>query len=147
VSTETSGTRGQRIKLIAGVVVLVIAGVLMARYITGAGSKERIAAERVFKCATCGHDFEHAIQMGEIEPLVCPKCGKSTAWKAEACYWTKDGAGNWKAKLNPTFVLLKNRIDPNDQEQTYCPDCGHKVVGHNPKPPKELMEAAEKAGK
>jgi putative FmdB family regulatory protein len=139
---ESSGGR-QRILLIAAVVVLV-AAVLLAWYRMGGTSQERLAAERVFKCAECGKDFEHVLQMGDMEPLRCPKCGKNAAYKAEACYWTKDAAGNWKAKPNPTFVILKSRIDPTSKEKTYCPDCGHEVLGHNPRPPDDLMEAAKK---
>jgi DNA-directed RNA polymerase subunit RPC12/RpoP len=150
VSIEESKAKRQRIKLIGAVALLVIAVLLILRYTLGSTSPERFSAERVFKCVDCGHDFEHVIQLGDTEPLPCPKCGKMTAWKAEACYWTKDAAGNWKAKLNPTYVVLKSRVDPNTTEKTYCPDkdCGHVVVGHNPKPSRDLMEAAQKeAGK
>ena len=108
-----------------------------------------LTAERVYKCIECGHDFEHTLQIGDQEPLACPKCGKATGWKAEACYWAKDSSGNpTKAKLNPTFVVVKKRYDPETTDRTYCPDCTHEVVPHNPVPPRELMEAAKKeAGK
>jgi len=47
-------------------------------------------------------------------------------YKAELCYWTKDG----KPKDDPTYVILnKNRGKP---EPTFCPDCGRLVREHNP---------------
>jgi DNA-directed RNA polymerase subunit RPC12/RpoP len=146
VTAEASGTR-QRILLIGAVVLLIVAGLLLARHATKSSSAERFASDRVFKCVDCAHEFEHDIKMGEIEPLACPKCGKQAGWMTEKCYWTHDAEGNWKAKLNPTYVVLKSRIDPGSTEKTYCPDCGHIVVGHNPRPPRDLMEAAEKEAK
>lgn len=138
----------QKILLIVAVVVLVAALAMILRQFTRK-SPTRLAAERVFKCIECGHEFEYIIKMGDMEPFPCPKCKKSAAYSAEACYWTKDAEGNWKAKLTPTFVVLKKRIDRNSDEKTYCPDCGREVVVHNRKPPPELMEAAAKeaAGK
>lgn len=135
----------QRILLIVAVVVLVAALAMTLRQFTRK-SPTRLAAERVFKCVEegCGHEFEHVLKLGDTEPLRCPECGKTSAWRAEACYWTKDAEGNWKAKLSPTFVIVKRRVDPSTTEKTYCPDCGHEVVGHNPRPPKELMDAATK---
>lgn len=106
----------------------------------GGESKYHIAADRAFMCAECGHVFEHTIQMGEKEPLECPACGKLAAYIPEKCYWTKDENGKWKAKLEPTFVILNKRMGID--KKTYCPDCGREVVGHNPMPPKELMDAA-----
>ena len=54
----------------------------------------------------------------------------------------------WEAKAEPDYVVLKTRVNPDSEEETFCPVCGHKVVGHNPRPPAELMAAAEaKAGR
>ena len=144
MATEEPKTKRQRVMLLGAVAVLVIAAVLMARYVAGSKAPGALNAERVFKCVECGHEFEHELKMGEKDPVPCPKCGKQAGWMAEKCYWTHDAAGNWKAKVNPTYVVLKSRIDPSSTEKTTCPDCGHAVVGHNPKPPRELMEAAEK---
>ena len=85
--------------------------------------------------------------MGDKPPVKCKKCGKMAAYQAETCYWIKDASGEWKAKKKPTYVLWKKRVNPETEEKTFCPDCGREVVGHNPPPPEELMEAAEKAGK
>ena len=71
-------------------------------------------------------------------PLKNPKTGENTLYQAELCYWTKDG----KAKLSPTFVLLNEQLGQTGQ--TMCPDCGRRVIVHNPMPPIELMEKAAK---
>jgi DNA-directed RNA polymerase subunit RPC12/RpoP len=144
VSKEESQDKRARLKLVGAVVILVIAGTLMARYMTRTDSAGQFASDRIFKCAECGHDFEHTSQMGEIEPIPCPKCGKQAGYQAEKCYWTRDASGGWKAKVNPTYVLMKTRVDPSSTEKTLCPDCNHVVVTHNPRPSKELMDAAEK---
>jgi predicted RNA-binding Zn-ribbon protein involved in translation (DUF1610 family) len=151
VSLEGSSSKSQRIKIIVAVVALAVAGGIMYSTFSGK-SAVSVAQERAYKCVepNCGHIFEHTLQIGDMEPFACPKCGKSSGWKAEACYWAKDkdASGNWKAKLEPTLVVVKKRVDPETSDRTYCPDCGREVVGHNPRPPRELMEAAKKeAGK
>jgi hypothetical protein len=61
-------------------------------------------------------------------------------YKAELCYWTKDG----HPKATPTYVLM-NRYR-NKPEPTFCPDCGRMVRDHNPpagpdvKPPPTELE-------
>ncbi len=129
----------QRILLAAALVVLIGAILWGWRVWSSAGPDTRIASDRVFVCVDCGRVFWHTLTLGEAEPLTCRGCGKKTAWMAEACYWTKDG----KAKLEPTYVILKQRMGID--EKTYCPDCGREVVGHNPRPPKELMDEAQAA--
>lgn len=126
----------QQVLLAVAAVLLAIAVFLTIRALN-AGPDYGISAERAFKCAECGHEFEHVIQIGDQEPMLCPKCGKVSAWVPETCYWTRDG----KAKRRPTFVILKRKMGID--EDTFCPDCGREVVGHNPRPPKELMDAAE----
>lgn len=142
-TSESGGGRSglrQRVLLVIAVAVL-IGAVLLAWRGLSSGPNTRIASDRVFMCADCGKLFEHRITLGEIEPIECPnrKCGKKSAWIAETCYWTKDG----KAKLEPTYVILKKRMHVDTDEKTYCPDCGREVVGHNPRPPKKLMDEAQ----
>jgi hypothetical protein len=93
--------------------------------------------QHALKCAECGHVVEYVPAVGDNFPMTCKECGKQTAWIAEACFWTKDG----KAKRDPTWVLVKKQMGL--EGRTYCPDCGKEVVGHNPRPPKELMAAAQ----
>ncbi len=135
--SEQSGGWRQRIMLAAAGLILIVAVVLAWRGLSS-GPRYRISAERAFKCAECGEVFEHVLQIGDKEPFECPACDRPAGWATEKCYWTKDG----KAKLDPTFVILKTRLDPDSDEKTYCPDCGREIKGHNPRPPKELMDAA-----
>lgn len=146
ISQEPEDPR-RKIKLIVSILIFAAAGGV-AWYSLGGESPGDLVAERAFICADCKHVFEHTLKIGEYTPLKCEKCGKEAAYPAEACYWTKGADGEWKAKLEPTFVLCKKRVNPETDEKTYCPDCGHEVVGHNPPPPPALMEAARKeAGK
>lgn len=141
MSSDAPDTRRQRIKFIVAVSIFVVAGGV-AWYTLGGESVEQRASDRMFICAECHQPFEYTLQMGDITPVKCGKCGKQAAYPAEACYWAKGPDGVWKAKLEPTFVLVKKRMDPETTEKTYCPDCGQEVVGHNPLPPEELLRAA-----
>ncbi|MEL7473565.1 MAG: DUF1206 domain-containing protein [Planctomycetota bacterium] len=81
---------------------------------------------------------DHRIKEGQNWPYEHPSTGERTLYPAELCFWTRDG----KATLEPTHVLLNGYI--GEDEPTLCPDCGRRVVPHNPTPPAELM--AEAAG-
>ncbi len=131
--------------LLIGAAVLIVVAVLLAWMRLGGASPAAVAANRAHKCVECGYEFDHTIKMGDKEPYECPECGKMAAHRAEACYWTKDANGEWAAKLEPTFVVVKRRVDPTSSEKTYCPDCNREVKGHNPRPPQELMDAARAA--
>ena len=95
------------------------------------------ANTRVFVCTVTGRSFPYKAKEGETEPIESPFTGRKTAWAAEPCYWTRDG----KAKREPTYVVLKERMGIN--EKTICPNCGREVVGHNPLPPPELFKTAQ----
>ncbi len=139
-----SGGLRQKILLAASVVLLIGAGVYAWRYVSG-GTDYRHSAERAFKCSECGLPFDYTIKHGDMAPYKCPDCGKQTGYPAEMCFWTKGADGEWEAKLDPTYVILKKAMGID--EQTYCPDCGREVTGHNKRPPEELMaKAREKAG-
>lgn len=137
---DDSGVTRQRVLLAVAIVALAAAGVVAWHYFPR-GPDTTIASRRPFKCAECNAVFPHDLELGETEPINCPKCGKKTAWIPEACYWTKDG----KAKAEPTWVIVKERMGL--EGKTYCPDCGKEVVGHNRMPSKELMDAAKAGGK
>ena len=137
----------KQIKLIvAGVVFL--AALVVAWLMVGGKTAADVSAERVYICSETGKSFRHTIKLGESEPIYSPHSKKKTGYAAEACYWRKMPDGTYKAKRDPTYVLVKKRVDPETTEKTFCPDCGHEVVGHNPMPPPELMkEAAGSTGK
>lgn len=74
-------------------------------------------------------------------PYTNPNTGENNLFPAEPCFWNADGS----AKLKPTWVLLNQFKD--EPGPTICPDCGRRVVGHNPMPPDNLLvEAAERDG-
>ncbi|MCA9255002.1 MAG: hypothetical protein KDA33_05165 [Phycisphaerales bacterium] len=142
-----SGERSQKIKAFSAIALFIVAGGLAA-WRLWQPSPANFANDRGFKCAECGYDYAYEIKNGDIEPLECPKCSQKSAYQAEMCFWTKDADGNYIAKTEPTLVLLIRRINPASSEPTYCPDCGHEVVGHNPRPDEAMMlEATQREGR
>ena len=76
-----------------------------------------------------GHGF--MIEIGvdfEGWPVKSPDTGKMTGYPAEACYWDQCGQ-----KQGGTWVVLNRTL--NKDGETLCPECGNRVVGHNPLPP------------
>lgn len=110
---------------------LIGAAVLGARALrTEVGSLERWSQERTLIDIETGEVFED-FRLGENVgfPVRNPNTKQDTLMPAEACFWMRDG----KAKWDPTWVYV-----PAGGSAT-CPDCGRTVVGHNPRPPDELM--------
>jgi hypothetical protein len=124
---------------------LVAAGVvfLIARSYLSVSDAARVSADRQFICAETGKPFDHTLVRGETIPLLSPHSGKKTGYPAELCYWTRDGG----TRPDPVPVLLE--LYRGGRGPTYCPDCGRRVVGHNPypqpgaKPPPTQAEAGE----
>lgn len=139
--SEESGSRQTILAGIAGVAFLV-AVIIFWRSFQDA-EPVRFSKNRTFMCAKTGKAYEYTIKIGDKAPFYCSASGANTGYRAELCYWTKDENGEWKAKLDPTPVLLRSIFEPG--AETVCPDCGHDVVGHNPQPPPEMMEAARLA--
>lgn len=128
----------------AGVAVVCIAVAAVVTYFTLSGHVDTGADSRrraLIDSKTLEVFLDYPIEDGGSFPYVNRKTGEATLYPVERCFWTKDG----KAKLDPTFVLLNEYAGkPGD---TLCPDCGRKVVGHNPRPPIKMMEeAAQQAG-
>ncbi len=139
-SGESRGGR-QWAMLVLAIVLIAVAVVIIRPRLSGQ-SPAASASDRVYVCVETGKPFNYTLKTGDKEPVLSPYTGKPTGYLAEACYWTKDPDGNWVAKSQPTYVVLKTRINPSSTEKTFCPDCGREVVLHNPLPPPELMEAA-----
>lgn len=120
------------------VVAILAAGIILTRQLVGGridpGARSR---ERTLICAETGEVFERfSVTDGSNQPWKNPKTGRNSLYPAEACYWNADGT----AKLQPTYVLLNEYV--GKPGPTFCPDCGRRVVGHNPMPPAELMNQA-----
>jgi len=93
-----------------------------------------------FVCSETNKPFDYTMEEGEEEPVLSPFSEKKTGYRAEPCYWTKDG----KRKEKPTWVVLNLRLGKSGD--TKCPDCGHVVLGHNPRPGPEVPLAKESGG-
>jgi len=120
----------------AAFVLLIAVGVLAAQFGGGPSVREEMLIRPVI-CSETGEVFERfKYPKGHRTPFENPKTGRKTLYPAELCYWTKDG----KAKLEPTYVLIG--LYMGKEEPNTCPDCGRRVVGHNPPPPAELMNEA-----
>lgn len=144
---DDTGSGRQLIKLGIAVVVFIAAGVFAWSQL-GGENPTQWSVERVYICAETRKPFEHSLKIGDKEPIYSPHSKTNSGYKAELCYWDKDENGDWKAKLEPTFVFPEWVLDPNVEDEGYekktrCPDCGHWVKPHNPLPPPELMAAAE----
>jgi len=126
----------RRALMVAGSILAIIASIAFIAYqifpsSVSAGAESR---RRTLIDAETGEVFEDfPIRDGDRQPWTNPKTGKPSLFPAERCFWTRDG----KAKLTPTWVLL-NRY-ANKPGDTICPDCGRRVVPHNPAPPDELF--------
>lgn len=131
----------------AGMIALVILSLGVVTFVVGRtvnryrSSPDVQSRYRTLVDSETGEVFvDFKVPTGSTFPIKNPKSGKPTLYMGEPCYWTKDG----KAKLEPTWVLVKQSIGLPGP--TICPDCGRKVVPHNPTPPDELMiEAAQRA--
>lgn len=146
MSSEEMSPGKKKALTITATVVFAMA-IVVAWYMLGGKSAADEANVRVFMCSETGKTFEHKISEGEIEPIKSPHTGRETGYSPEACYWTKGADGKWKAKVKPTYVILKKTLNPDTREKTYCPDCGREVRGHNPLPNADLMKAAEEEAK
>lgn len=140
MQSDDSGSRSKAIKLGAASVAL-IAALIIGYYQLGGPDAADQAAFRPYIDIETGEVFHYTIKEGDIEPIKSPS-GKMTGYRAESCYWGKDADGKWFIKDKPTYVVLKSRIDPTSTEETYCPDCGHRVVGHNKKPTQADIDRA-----
>jgi len=141
-NADAADTRSQRMKLIGAIVILAAAGGIVWYQIGGRNEAVHQAEVRKLQCASTGKTFAHDLVLGEIEPMKCEICGKMDAYWPEACYWTKDASGKWAIKEVPSYVILPRRMDPEGASTAKCPDCGRRVVGHNPRPTQADIDRA-----
>jgi len=140
LSQDDSGKKAKSIKLSVAVVLLIAAGIIAYFQVYG-DDPATLALQRPFVDVESGEPFDYTIKMGDIEPIETP-AGRMTGYQAERCFWGKDADGRWYIKETPTYVVLKWRIEPTSTEETICPDCGRRVVGHNKRPtPKDIDRA------
>lgn len=128
-----------QVKLVGALVCIAVAGVVT--YFTLSGQVDVGAESRrrtLIDSQTLEVFADFPISEGDRFPYENPKTKARTLFPVERCYWTRDG----KAKVDPTYVLLNEYADKPGG--TTCPDCGKKVVGHNPPPPASLMAQAAK---
>lgn len=133
------GSNRKNVILIAIAAFAVLAaGVILTRQLVGGGADPGARSrERDLICAETGEVFERfRVADGSVQPWKNPRTGRDTLYPAEACYWNPDGT----VKLKPTYVLLNEHV--GKEGPTLCPDCGRRVVGHNPMPPVDLMSQA-----
>lgn len=132
-------------KIAIAVVALLAIGAgafLVANQLAGSDNLAAKTERRTMVDAKTGEVFEDLrLPSGAPIPYTNPNTGEDNLFPAEACFWNADGS----AKLEPAWVLLNEfKGEPGP---TICPDCGRRVVAHNPMPPDNLLvEAAERQG-
>jgi len=135
--------KSQQIKLVSAVVMIVVAALVAFYNLFGGGpTPGELSRRRDLIDVEEPHEvfLNHKIPEDGRFPYVNPKTGKESLFPVERCYYNKDGS----VKLIPTYVLLNSY--KNNETETKCPDCGRRVVPHNPAPTAELARmAAEKA--
>lgn len=134
---SNSPRRRDVIKGVIAVVVLAVAGFILYSTFTGGTNPAAQSRTRAMIDRDTGEVFEkYVVEEGMTVPYINPSTKKPTLYPAEKCFWTREG----KAKLTPTYVLLREY--KGEQGETLCPDCGKRVVIHNPSPPAKLMSEA-----
>lgn len=111
-----------------GILALSVLVFSLSGYFQGSEAAQ-VSAERQFICSTSGKPFEYKLKVGDSVPVDSPHSGQKTGYPAELCHWTAAGG----IKEEPTLVLLEE-YKGSSRGPTFCPDCGRRVVAHNPFP-------------
>ncbi len=124
------------------IVLLGTAGYLTFRTLTTAEPPTFERLDAVFMCVDTNKTFSYAMDEGEHWPVLSPYSDKRTGYPAEPCFWTKVGT-DWKRKTTPSYTVLNEHLGKTGD--TFCPDCGRLVIGHNPPPPADVPLAGSTA--
>jgi hypothetical protein len=136
--TPPDATRATRWKIIGSIAALLIAAVILGwQLFSGPPSAETLTRRRdLIDSQTLEVFKDFRVADDSRAPWLNPQTGATTLYPAEKCFWTKEG----KAKIDPTYVLLNLYVGKTGD--TICPDCGRRVVAHNPPPPIGLLNDA-----
>jgi hypothetical protein len=138
VAPTAQSDRRMYIKVGVSVFALLVAAVLLGfQLFSGGESAASLSRKRdLIDSETLEVFRSFPVEDGTKHPWPNPKTGKNTLFPVERCFWTKDG----KARAEPRYVLLN--MYRGEKGDTICPDCGRKVVPHNPPPPMKLINEA-----
>lgn len=109
--------RGTQIALIVGLFVL--AG---AVYLLRAGSVNDVNRTREYntrlQCLDCKHEFNAELDVADVGPFKCEKCGKQEAWQMWEC-----------GKCQATFTPPPDGSSGRQPVMPKCPKCGGSMTG------------------
>jgi predicted Zn-ribbon and HTH transcriptional regulator len=95
-----------------GIIIVGLASGLVAYLLLG--RPRQLAPNLMCVTAGCGYQANRSLQIGEILPLTCPRCGRRSVYGTHVC------------RQCGTAVVLKRQQGIN--APTYCPQCGREVI-------------------
>ena len=117
----------QKGRVVVGAAIVGVVALLF--WVLGGRSPGAAAsADRTYICSKTGKVFKVTLKPGMEIPVKSPYSGEMTGYPAEECFWNADGT----TRKEPSFVLVRKYL--GEKEETFCPDCGRRVVPHNPAP-------------
>lgn len=108
------------VKAAAAVGIIVLAGGI---YYLRAGSETNDLTSRreynaLLKCRACGAEYAAELNVRDIPPYACEKCGKREAWHLWEC-----------RQCHKTFVPEPQGNPPRAPIAPACPECGSVMTG------------------
>jgi putative FmdB family regulatory protein len=70
------------------------------------------------QCRACGHRFKANLEVADIPPFTCPKCGKKEAWHLKQC-----------RQSGEIFLPPLQGDPPRPPMIATCPNCGSTATG------------------
>jgi predicted RNA-binding Zn-ribbon protein involved in translation (DUF1610 family) len=109
--------KATRIALV--IVLFVAAGVI---YYTRAGGVNDLNAKHDYNaqihCLACNNEAPAKLDVVDVGPFACPKCGKKAAWHVWEC-----------TKCNNRFTPPPGGDPPRQPAMPTCPKCGSSMTG------------------